>query len=310
MSCRRALDRVAVCKHPVYAAIRTNDLTRLQEAVVAGGVDGLDEQGRTPLMHAASVGTLEAVRMLIERGANVNVADRAGVTPLMFAARDLAKVRLLLEKGADPAAKSRIGQTALLVAAARPGSVDILRALVAKEADPRVVGAAGRTGVTVGALAGDLETVRFFVERGVDVNASFRSDKAGNSPLMLASAQLNAPMARFLLQKGADVNATTTDPGVGRNGVVGMGGYTPLMMAAPYGSAELVRTLLDAGANPNARDSRGMTPLMWAVASENQDPESSSCCWPLDRIRPSRATPEKPRSIGRASTPVRPRWRS
>ena len=54
---------------PFYAAIRANDLSRLQEAVTAGGVDAVDEQGRTPLMHAAALGSLEAVRMLIERGA-------------------------------------------------------------------------------------------------------------------------------------------------------------------------------------------------------------------------------------------------
>jgi ankyrin repeat protein len=186
---------------PYYAAIRGNDLSRLREAVTAGGVDAADEQGRTPLMHAAAVGTLDAIRLLIEHGANVNAADRSGVTPLVFAARDFAKVRLLLDKGADPVVKSSSGQTALLVAAAKPGFLDIVRALVEKGADPKVVGAAGRTGLTVAALAGDLETVRFFLDRGVDVNASFRSDKAGNTPLMLASAQLDAPMARLFLQK-------------------------------------------------------------------------------------------------------------
>jgi ankyrin repeat protein len=43
------------------------------------------------------------------------------------------------------------------------------------------------------------------------------------------------------------------------------------MWAAPTGSPELIRALIDAGANVNAQDIQGMTPLMLAVASENQD---------------------------------------
>ncbi len=45
------------------------------------------------------------------------------------------------------------------------------------------------------------------------------------------------------------------------------------MMAAPYGSTEMIRIFLDAHADVNVRDVAGMTPLMFAVASENQDPE-------------------------------------
>ena len=51
----------------------------------------------------------------------------------------------------------------------------------------------------------------------------------------------------------------------------GIGKQTPLMWAAPGGSPELIRALIDGGANVNAQDVRGMSPLMLAVASENQD---------------------------------------
>jgi len=43
------------------------------------------------------------------------------------------------------------------------------------------------------------------------------------------------------------------------------------MLGAPYGSPELIRALVDGGAKVNARDIRGMTALMLAVASETQD---------------------------------------
>jgi len=47
---------------------------------------------------------------------------------------------------------------------------------------------------------------------------------------------------------------------------------TPLLAAAAAAPVELVTALLDAGANVNARDGRGMTPLMMAVATNHQNP--------------------------------------
>jgi hypothetical protein len=59
------------------------------------------------------------------------------------------------------------------------------------------------------------------------------------------------------------IGGSTLDTGVGKQ--------TPLMWAAPTGSPELIRALIDAGANVNAQDILGMSPLMLAVAAENQD---------------------------------------
>ena len=46
----------------------------------------------------------------------------------------------------------------------------------------------------------------------------------------------------------------------------------PLMMGATFCSPELIQTLLNAGARINGTDVRGMTPLMFAVSSEEQNP--------------------------------------
>lgn len=255
-----------------YAAIRANDLGALRALIGAGRFDNPDSRGRTPLMQAAAAGSIEAMRLLVSAGARVNAADNSGITPLMFGVRDLDKVRFLLDRGADSTAKSSQGQTALLIAASTAGSTEVVRALVAKGADPKGTGPGGRSGLVLAAGANDAAMVRFFLDQGADVNAAYRTDKDGYTALMAASAQANTAVARLLLSKGADANRTTSNPGAVKNGRLGLSGLTALMMAVPYGTPDLVRALLDGGANVNAADVRGLTPLMLSVASENQDP--------------------------------------
>jgi hypothetical protein len=89
---------------------------------------------------------------------------------------------------------------------------------------------------------------------------------------MAAASQDNEAIVKALLQKGADANLATTEAAVVKNGPLAFKGRTALMGATPYGSPDLIRVLLDAHANVNARDVAGLTPLMFSVASENQDP--------------------------------------
>ncbi len=254
-------------------AIRNNDLQSLRRLVTTQDVNAPGDRRRTPLMMAAGTGTREAMQILLAAGADANASDTSGVTPLMLSVRDNAKVRLLLSAGARANEKSRQGQTALLIAAANAGSIETVRLLVEKGADAKAIGAAGRTGLIAAAGANDLEVVRFFLEQGVNVNAVNATDISGHTALMAAAAQNNTAAVRLLIEKGADVNMAATDAAIVKNGPLAFKGRTALMMAASYGSPELIGLFLKANANVNARDVAGLTPLMFAVASENQDPE-------------------------------------
>jgi len=103
-------------------------LTALMWAARTGAVDamktlldgGADPNARdvrngwTPLLHAIHKHQVEAVRLLLDRGADPNRSPRT-MTPLMMAASDAdpAIVQLLLAHGADPAARGIGGSTAL-----------------------------------------------------------------------------------------------------------------------------------------------------------------------------------------------------
>src|SRR5439155_450978 len=79
--------------------------------LVAAGADPNEHLplGRTPLMAAARTGKVEAIKVLLDLGANVNAKETLrGTTPLMWAADEAhaPAVQLLIERGADIKARS------------------------------------------------------------------------------------------------------------------------------------------------------------------------------------------------------------
>jgi ankyrin repeat protein len=84
------------------SAIRTDNLAALRELLKTSDVNYVERRGgATPLMNAAAFGSLDAMRLLVDAGANVNARSYARATALMWAVADLARVRLLVERGAD-----------------------------------------------------------------------------------------------------------------------------------------------------------------------------------------------------------------
>ncbi len=255
-----------------YRAIRENDLTRLQ-AMIKGGADvnaAEPRGGATPLMHAASSGSLEAMTLLLDSGASVNAVNTSGATALMMSVTDIEKVRLLLARGADVNAASNRGRTALLLAAMSDGSAPIVRLLMAHGANPKAVDALKVTSLVAAAAGGDIETIRMMIDAGVPIDVPGFD---GFTPLMTAAFGGNLPAVKLLLSKGANVNAVSGDGSFQKvkAGTIALGKWTPLIAAATSGSPELIDTLLRAGADPNARDVRGMTALMLAAATDRQN---------------------------------------
>ena len=254
-----------------YQSIRNNDLSALQTLLKTSDVNTRDSRETTPIMWAAAYGTLDAMNMLIGAGADVNAKNAFDATALHWCAGDLNKVRLLVEKGANVNAVSKMGRTPLLIAAAHSGGSPVVEFLLSKGARAAVMDKAFNSPLSVAAHAGNVASVRALLEHGVNVGPK---DIASAVALMNAADNGHAEIVKILIEKGANVNATSPpDFGTVKNGPIALGTMTPLLFASPYGGAGVVRLLLDAGANVNVQEKRGMTPLILAVASDHPDPK-------------------------------------
>ena len=166
---------------------------------------------RDGLLDAARRGDTDAVRALLQAGADPNLAQGDGLTALHLAAREghLEIVDALIGAGAETAAVTRIGDYTPLHLAGGAGQAGVVGALLGAGADPgAVTTTSGVTSLHLAAEArGGEEAVRLLIEHGAPVNARERS--AGQTPLMFAAAAGRAASVAALLEHGADPSITT-----------------------------------------------------------------------------------------------------
>ena len=113
-------------------AANANDLASANLLIEAGA--SVNRPKWTPLHYAASKGHTAMMRLLIENDAYVDAESPNGTTPLMMAAYYASPnaVKLMLEEGADPLLKNHDGQTALDMALVKDKklSVQYIRAFI------------------------------------------------------------------------------------------------------------------------------------------------------------------------------------
>jgi ankyrin len=224
--------------------------------------------GWTPLLYAAREGCVECARILADAGANLNLADPDGISPLLMAVintrYDLAAD--LIRRGANPNQWDLWGRTPLYAAV-----------------DLNTIPRGGRPDRPALDATTSLRIAEMLLEAGANPNAQLKlsppfrnigNDRGldgmlttGATPLLRAAKGLDAPAIRVLLAKGARLDLANSR------------GMTPVMAAAGLGSVdadtrgfylsedverraiESLTLLLAAGADINAKDSRGLTPL-------------------------------------------------
>src|ERR1051325_1833617 len=143
----------------IITAVYSKDVNRL-EAFSSPDLNLVDEDGRTPLMHAVLAENADSkiVSMLLERGADVNAQDKGRHwTALHFAAQSQRDdiVKVLLENGARVDPVDTFGNTPLWVAVMNTLSrLDVVRRLVESGADPNRKNQAGVAPIDIAKQSG------------------------------------------------------------------------------------------------------------------------------------------------------------
>ncbi len=269
----------------IRALVRHGALTGLMSFVVSMIEERLDEYGNplpdrrrrvpggnsvmgglTPLLIAARDGHLEAVRSLVDSGADVDrVSGGDGSSPMVIAIGnghyDIAQY--LLHRGADPNLINLDGLGPLYA------TVNMRHAPISWAPNPP----------TDQEEVDSLDLMRNLLAAGADPNARLLRklwfsptshdrgwvDFAGSTPFWRAAHSTDVEAMRILVEAGADPNLTTdagATPLMVAAGVGWMGNFT---QNAPNSFMEAVRYCLELGNDINAADRRGYTALHGAA---------------------------------------------
>ena len=255
---------------PLMFSARSGDVESAQALLAAGAnLGGVASDSRDALIVAAGSGHTPLVEFLLDQGADPNVADEAGVTPLHAAVwgnfSNIEMVQRLLVRGADP--KARVTRDMPQRLAYRFAGDIFFRTAASLQ---------GATSLALAAAQGDAAAMQALAAGGADVTIPLDN---GSTPLMLAaglgwtieSSDVTPPLALAAVQAavelGSDVNAKNE------------GGRSALHGAANNGVGPVIRFLVARGADINALDGDGWTPLWTAQhaqlgASVLEQPES------------------------------------
>ena len=185
--------------------------------------------------------------------------------------------------------EDRSGQTALHLASEKVGNVDVVRNLIANNADVNASNSYNRlTPLSCACRFGDIDVVKtiinapninkenisnflhdavrkedpegiidFLIVQRANINAK---DSNGNSPLHIAVAKRRPDkIINFIIEKGAEIDARNNH------------GYTPLHFAVEYQYIDVVNFLIEKKANPNIENKDGLTILHFAFFIRNDD---------------------------------------
>lgn len=241
--------------YPGYTALLYALLWGSSNEVVLALVDaGADiDTTSAPTTAALHLATANAdptiARALIARGANLEIEDQWGRTPLLRA-MTVGTVRPavhdLIAAGADVHARSEFGDTLLHIAAEYAEDPDIIHFVVGLGLDVHARNDFDHTALHIAAHnSSNPDVIRALVDLGLDVNVRGDGDR---TPLHFTMRNADASVAATLIELDADVTA------------VNRRGDTPLLSLARLGmAAGAIDALLDVEAPVDVRDSDGLS---------------------------------------------------
>jgi ankyrin repeat protein len=246
---------------PLYVTAIAGDHLAIQYLLDAGADTEMgDGSGMTPLLGAVARGHIEATRALILAGANVNTLmvpeEGCPFTPLCVAAGfgHLPIARLLIEHGALVNDPPTGGSTALQLAIEAKFEA-VVQCLLESGASVTNLTHNRYTPLHIAAATGDIDIIGALLQHHADVNAV----RMGASPLLVAVRKDQPLAVRYLLQHKATVEACDEDT------------IPPLLCAVISGFSDIVRILLEHGARPEAQFNADAPLLIYALQKGHAD---------------------------------------
>jgi len=234
-------EKQALLLHAAATAGDVDCLELLQTAGVQISSHLLTEELMTALHTAAAFGQPEAVKWLIDHGADISARDVEGRTALDFAICSKSSLPwenlfVWLKSG-----KKSLGTNAL----SSNTIDDVVDILIKSGADVSCQDNNGLTPLCYAAGAGRVTALRALIDANADIS---HRDKNNSTPIFYAAASDQAEIIWILRDAGADMSPFDS------------AGRTPMHVAAENGALKAIRALADAGADPSVQNDVGWTP--------------------------------------------------
>ena len=218
------------------------------------------KNGKTSMCVACEEGRLEAVEILLDAKAAVDLVDKNGMAPVLYAAQAGEKeiIELLHEAGANLTLISNSRQENALMLACTRNHQPVVEVLVRLDLLPiEARNSASETALAI-ALKFEYYAIAEFL-LGATTAEINSPGTHGNTALIRSAFDGRVKTTQYCLERGANVNA------------VNCNGETALMVAVRHGHHEIVDLLLQHGANVDVQDAAGRTALMVACCCGRPD---------------------------------------
>jgi ankyrin repeat protein len=169
--------------------------------------------------------------------------------PLQEAAArgNISTVKSLIEKGAEIDEREEIFLRTALHRAVTAGNKEVVELLLSYGANPNARDSRGYTALHYAAINDNKKMVELLITKGADIKVK---DASGNTPLYIALRSGHKNIADMLLGKGAELS---------------------IHVAAILGNIEAIKSFVETGTSIDIIDSRGFTPLHYAVIERQYD---------------------------------------
>lgn len=253
---------------PLHLASITGCVHLAQKLVnlVPAQVDKRNKAGQTALFRSCQVGNFENAQILLDAGANPSVTNDNGATQLgeLAASNQRQAVRFLLNSGAEADSLDSFSRTALY-RAAENGHFGVCNDLMQWDANPDAL-VNGGDSTTLGEAAsnGRLKTVVALLEGGAEIEGR---DNRWRTPLFRAAAESELDVCRVLLERGASPNPGLALPADEEC----QWRMTPLQVATFFDFDAVAELLMDYDVDLEEADAWGRTALFLAAELGNLD---------------------------------------